>query len=260
MSVSAGTRLGAYEILSLLGSGGMGEVYRAHDGQIKKRDIALKVLQTNDEDHKRRLEREAHTIAALNHPNIVTIHSVEDVGGTPFLDDGAGRGRAAELALIPPGGMPLEETLQNLAIQIAEALAAAHKKGIIHRDLKPENLFITRSGARQDSRLWSGKANVPEGALRPGIDNEASTIRGKTKPGVIMGTVGYMSPEQVRGEDADYRSDIFSLSARSSTRCSPASAPFSGSIDACRDAERDPARTSRSRCPERVDAVSRPRA
>src|SRR3972149_6469592 len=125
MPLNPRQRFGAYEILALLGSGGMGEVYRAHDSRLK-RDVALKILQTNDEDHRRRLEREAHTIAALNHPNIVTIHSVEEVGSPPFLTMELVEGQPLN-SVVPPVSEPLERKL-IIAMQIAEALAAAHKQ------------------------------------------------------------------------------------------------------------------------------------
>ena len=143
MALTPGRRLGAYDVVSLLGSGGMGEVYRAHDSRLK-RDVALKVLQLDNEDARFRFEREARALAALNHPNIVTIHSVEEVDGIPFLTMELVEGEPLS-ARITPGGLPLDEVLE-LAVPIAEALSAAHRKGIIHRDLKPGNIMTTADG------------------------------------------------------------------------------------------------------------------
>ena len=199
MPLNPGQRFGAYEILALLGSGGMGEVYRAHDSRLK-RDVALKILQTNDEDHRRRLEREAHTIAALNHPNIVTIHSVEEVGSTPFLTMELVEGQPLN-ALIPPGGMPLE-MLRNLAMPIAEALAAAHKQGVIHRDLKPANIMV-----RPDGRVKVLDFGIAK--TLPAADQALATVE-QTGP-VPIGTLAYMSPEQAAGRSLDERTDIFSF-------------------------------------------------
>ena len=138
-----GHRLGSYEVIALLGVGGMGQVYRARDPRLQ-RDVALKVLQTDDAEHRSRFAREARAIAALNHPNIVTIHSVEEVDGVPFLTMELVEGTPLN-RMIPPGGLELNELLA-IAIPISEALAAAHARGIVHRDLKPPNVMVCPDG------------------------------------------------------------------------------------------------------------------
>ena len=143
MYLLPGQRLGSYEVIALLGVGGMGQVYRARDPRLE-RDIALKVLQTDDAEHRNRFAREARAIAALNHPNIVTIHSVEEVDGVPFLTMELVEGTPLN-RLIPPGGFELRELL-SIAVPIAEALAAAHARGIVHRDLKPPNVMVGPDG------------------------------------------------------------------------------------------------------------------
>ncbi len=199
MTLTPGRRLGAYDVVSLLGSGGMGEVYRAHDSRLK-RDVALKVLQLDNPDSRVRFEREARAIAALNHPNIVTIHSVEEVDGIPFLTMELVDGESLS-AQIPPGGMPLGRVL-DVAIPIAEALCAAHRKGIIHRDLKPGNIMTTAEGHVKILDFGLAKAL----SARPTDE----TI-GQTQPGITLGTIAYLSPEQARGETLDQRSDLFSF-------------------------------------------------
>ena len=200
MTLTPGRRLGAYDVLSLLGSGGMGKVYRAHDSRLK-RDIALKVLQLDSPDARVRFEREARAVAALNHPNIVTIHSVEEVDGIPFLTMELVEGEPLS-AHISSGGMPLGRVL-DLAIPIAEALAAAHRKGIIHRDLKPGNIMTTAEGHVKilDFGLAKALSALPSDVLT--ID--------QTQPGITLGTIAYLSPEQARGEMLDQRSDLFSF-------------------------------------------------
>jgi TolB-like protein/Tfp pilus assembly protein PilF len=200
MTLTPGRRLGAYEVLSLLGSGGMGEVYRAHDSRLK-RDVALKVLQLDSPDARVRFEREARAIAALNHPNIVTIYSVEEVEGIPFLTMEVVDG-APLSAQIPPGGMPLGLVL-DLAIAIAEALSVAHRKGIIHRDLKPGNIMTTADGHVKILDFGLAKALSAS-------PSDVETMH-QTQAGVTLGTIAYLSPEQARGEVIDQRSDLFSL-------------------------------------------------
>src|SRR4051794_4513580 len=199
MALTPGRRLGAYDVVSLLGSGGMGEVYRAHDSRLK-RDVALKVLQLDNEDARPRFEREARALAALNHPNIVTIHSVEEVDGIPFLTMELVDGEPLS-ARITPAGLPLDELLE-LAIPIAEALSAAHRKGIIHRDLKPGNIMTTSEG--QVKILDFGLAKALS------LSADAATVD-QTMAGITLGTIAYMSPEQARGETLDPRSDLFSF-------------------------------------------------
>src|SRR5579872_3166458 len=207
MPLTPGTRLGPYEIVGPLGAGGMGEVYRARDTRLG-RDVALKVLPPEtaaDLDRLKRFQREARTVAALNHPHIVTIHSVEEVNGTHFITmelvEGVVLGR-----LIPPDGLPLDKFLE-LAIPLADAVAAAHEKGIVHRDLKPGNVMVDKRGMVKV--LDFGLAKISD----PGDDVQSSKLDtlSQTQPGMVMGTVPYMSPEQLQGQHIDQRSDIFSL-------------------------------------------------
>jgi len=204
MALTPGTRLGAYEITAQIGVGGMGEVYRATDTKLG-RDVALKVLPTDvasDPDRLARFQREARTVAALNHPSIVTIFSVEEADGVPFLTmelvEGHPLGR-----LIPEGGMPVDRIL-GIGAALADALAAAHEKGVVHRDLKPANVMVTASGGVKVLDFGLAKG----GDRRPGSD---LTTELQTREGVVMGTVPYMSPEQVAGRRVDHRTDVFSL-------------------------------------------------
>ena len=201
MLIPPGTRFGVYDVRSLLGAGGLGEVYLAHDRKLG-RDVALKVLRTGSADHRKRLEREARAVAALNHPNIVTIHAVDEADGVPYLVMELVDGYPLH-KLIPTTGMPLRELLE-LAIPVTEALAAAHRKGIIHRDLKPANIMVTRD--RRVKLLDFGLAK----AIGTNPVVLAETLE-QTGVGVMVGTLAYMSPEQARGEVIDGRSDIFSL-------------------------------------------------
>ena len=210
MTLQAGTRLGAYEILSRLGAGGMGEVYRARDAKLD-RDVAVKVLPdsvANDPDALSRFEREAKAVAALSHQNILSIFDFgrhQDVAYvvTELLDGETLRGR------LDAG--PVSQTQSvDFGLQIAKGLSAAHDRGIVHRDLKPENVFVTKDG--HVKILDFGLAKRVE-AAKAGEVTEAPTVDGQTEPGKVMGTVGYMSPEQARGLPVDHRSDIFSLGA-----------------------------------------------
>jgi serine/threonine protein kinase len=208
MPLAKGTRLGPYEILSSLGSGGMGEVYRARDPKLN-RDVAIKVLVESvarDADHVARFQREAQSIAALNHPNIVTIHSVEEAGGILFLTMELVEGKALS-ELIDPRGLPLARFLQ-IAIPLADAVSAAHQKGITHRDLKPANVMVMDGG--RVKVLDFGLAKLVEPSL-PAGGVTALPTRVQTGEGHIVGTVAYMSPEQAEGKSVDQRSDIFSL-------------------------------------------------
>src|SRR5215469_4685550 len=209
MALTSGTKLGPYEIVSPVGAGGMGEVYRARDVRLG-RDVAIKVLPealANDADRLRRFEQEARTIAALNHPNILGIHDIGTHDGAPFLVSEFLEGQTLRAELIS-AHLPVRRAIEY-ALGIAEGLAAAHEKGIVHRDLKPENVFVTRDG--RIKVLDFGLAKL----IRPGENHEtAVTVTSQsTLPGMVMGTVGYMSPEQVRGEPTDPRSDIFSFGA-----------------------------------------------
>ena len=203
MALSPGTKLGPYEILALLGAGGMGEVYRGRDTRLN-RDVAIKVLPealANDADRLRRFEQEARTIAALNHPNILGIHDIGAHDGAPFLVSEFLEGQTLRNKL-ESGPLPLRRAIEY-GLGIAQGLAAAHEKGIVHRDLKPENVFVTRDGRVKVLDFGLAKLVRPE-------ENHETAV---TLPGMVMGTVGYMSPEQVRGEPSDARSDIFSFGA-----------------------------------------------
>jgi len=209
MALRSGTKLGPYEIQSPLGAGGMGEVYRARDTRLE-RDVAIKVLPealADDADRLRRFEQEARTIAALNHPNILGIHDIGTHDGAPFLVSEFLEGQTLREKL-ESEPLPVRRAIEY-ALGIAQGLAAAHEKGIVHRDLKPENVFVTRDG--RVKVLDFGLAKL----VRPEESHEAvvTLTSPATLPGMVMGTVGYMSPEQVRGEPCDARADIFSFGA-----------------------------------------------
>ena len=194
MSLSAGMKLGPYEIVSSLGSGGMGEVYKARDTRLG-RLVALKVLPAgfaSDPDRKYRFEQEARAVAALNHPNIVSVY---DVGADYFVSE------LVDGDSLRAGELPLRKSI-DIAVQIADGLAAAHAAGITHRDLKPDNVLLTRDG--RVKLLDFGLAKMD-----PGLGREMTETL--TDPGTIVGTVGYMSPEQVSGQTIDHRGDIFSF-------------------------------------------------
>ena len=206
MSLAAGTRLGPYEIQSLIGEGGMGQVYRARDTRLD-RDVALKVLHADVAANPARLERfqrEAKTVASLNHPNIVTLYSVEEDAGVRFLTMELIEGQGLDQVLTA-GGVPLSRVFDS-GIAIADALAAAHDKGIVHRDLKPGNVMLTSDG--RVKVLDFGLAKVAEKAA---WDQTVTQLPPITTEGAVIGTVPYMSPEQLRGQHVDHRSDIFSL-------------------------------------------------
>jgi serine/threonine protein kinase/Tol biopolymer transport system component len=209
MALSSGTKLGPYEIQSPLGAGGMGEVYRARDTRLG-RDVAIKVLLgtlDKDADRLRRFEQEARTIAALNHPNILGIHDIGAHDGAPFLVSEFLEGQTLREKL-KSGPLPVRLAIEY-ALGIAQGLAAAHEKGIVHRDLKPENVFVTRDGRVKVLDFGLAKLVKPEESH----ETVVTLASPETLPGVVMGTVGYMSPEQVRGEPSDARSDIFGLGA-----------------------------------------------
>jgi len=209
MALTSGTKLGPYEILAPLGAGGMGEVYRARDTRLN-RDVAIKVLPealANDADRLRRFEQEARTIAALNHPNILGIHDIGTHDGAPFLVSEFLEGQTLRDKLVS-GPMPVRRAIEY-ALGIAQGLAAAHEKGIVHRDLKPENVFVTRDGRIKVLDFGLAKLVRPEESHETAVTLSSPP----TLPGMVMGTVGYMSPEQVRGEPIDPRSDIFSFGA-----------------------------------------------
>ena len=202
MPLSAGTRLGPYEILAALGAGGMGEVYRARDTRLK-REVAVKVLPqefATDPARRRRFEFEARTVATLNHPNIIAIYDMGMEDSTPYI--------VTELIDGEPlraGVLTLRKKL-DCAVQFANGLAVAHDAGVVHRDLKPENILLTRDGHIKILDFGLARMSASRTAAAT-----AETMTIHTEPGVVMGTVGYMSPEQVRGKEADHRSDIFSF-------------------------------------------------
>src|SRR5713226_4571208 len=210
MPLAAGSRLDSYEIIALLGAGGMGEVYRARDLTLK-REVAIKVLPAywaREPDRLRRFELEAQSTAALNHPNIVSIFYVGEHEGAPYIVTELLQGETLRDRL-RRGLMRLQEVL-NFGEEIARGLAAAHGTGIIHRDLKPENLFLTKDGRAKILDFGLAKLTQAQGA---NANDATVTYREATNPGQVLGTVGYMSPEQVRGEPTDARSDIFAVGA-----------------------------------------------
>ena len=219
LAIAAGTRLGPYEVLSALGAGGMGEVYRARDTRLA-RDVAIKVLPEEffeDEERRIRFEREAHTLASLNHPGIASIYSFEEIPGSSpsssrhilVMELVEGEGLDQKIA---SGPLPLEDALP-FAKQIAEALEAAHEKGIVHRDLKPANVKVTPEG--RVKLLDFGLAKIFEGDGTPGSSlsmTHSPTLTGRaTAAGVILGTAAYMSPEQARGKPVDKRTDVWAF-------------------------------------------------
>jgi eukaryotic-like serine/threonine-protein kinase len=210
MALSSGMKLGPYEIQSLLGAGGMGEVYRARDARLD-RIVAIKVLPASfsaDTDRMQRFAQEARAAAALNHPNILSIFDIGDEQGSPYVVSELLEGETLRERL-RSGAISCRKAI-DYGLQVARGLAAAHEKGIVHRDLKPENLFITSDGRMKILDFGLAKLTRPE-TESGGAD--APTLHAVTEPGLIMGTAGYMSPEQVRGQAADPRSDIFSFGA-----------------------------------------------
>jgi TolB-like protein/Flp pilus assembly protein TadD len=211
MPLAPSTRLGPYEIVSLIGAGGMGEVYRARDTRLQ-RDLAVKVLPPEmaaDAERLRRFEQEALALAAIEHPNIVTVYSVEEIGGVRFIAMELVRGRPLS-EVIPGGGLPAEKLL-GLAVQMADALAAAHRQGVTHRDLKPANIMVGEDGRLKIldfglAKLRRGEAGSDAGQPQPLCHSETLTQERQ-----ILGTVPYMSPEQIEGRPLDPRSDLFSL-------------------------------------------------
>ena len=209
MPLSPGARLGQYHIVALLGAGGMGEVYRARDSRLG-RDVAVKVLPpdlVSNPDLVARFDREARAVAGLNHPNIVTLHSVEDENGIRFLTMELVDGETLS-AIMAPGGLPVVR-LFELAIPLADALVAAHEKGVVHRDLKPSNVMVTRDGRVKVLDFGLAKPLLTE--WEPGQTRCATVATPLSSPGLTVGTLEYMAPEQIRGEKADARSDVFSL-------------------------------------------------
>jgi serine/threonine protein kinase len=206
MAISAGTKLGPYEIVASIGAGGMGEVYRARDTRLG-RDVALKVLPSSaaDADRLRRFEQEARATAALNHPNLLAVFDVGADLGVNYMVSELLEGETLRDRL-RTGPLPGRKAAEYGA-QIARGLAAAHDKGIVHRDLKPENLFVTRDGRVKILDFGIAKLAGPDAEGQ----TIAATVEAGTTPGTLLGTIGYMSPEQVRGLAIDHRTDIFSL-------------------------------------------------
>src|SRR5450755_4716398 len=212
MTLTAGTKLGPYEILAPLGAGGMGEVWKARDARLG-REVAIKVLPEDffdDKDKVARFEREAKLLAALNHPNIAAIYSFEEIEGRHILVMELVEGEDLGQRLAS-GPLSLEESL-SVARQIAEALEAAHEKGIIHRDLKPGNVKVTPDG--RVKLLDFGLAKIyeedPTGSSPSATRSPTMTGRA-TAAGVILGTAAYMSPEQARGKSVDKRTDVWAF-------------------------------------------------
>ena len=214
MTLAAGTKLGPYEILGQIGAGGMGEVYKARDPRLN-REVAVKVLPEEffeGEERRQRFEREAKLLAALNHPGIAAIYSFEEISGSSsssvsrhilvmeLVDGETLRER------ITAGALPVRKAV-DLGVQIARGLAAAHESGIVHRDLKPENVVLTKDGRAKILDFGLAKQR----ALTAGEDTKSPTLAKATDAGTLLGTVGYMAPEQVRGLPADARSDIFAF-------------------------------------------------
>jgi eukaryotic-like serine/threonine-protein kinase len=209
MGLQAGTKLGNYEIVGPLGAGGMGEVYRARDNSLQ-REVAVKILPASfskDADRLRRFMQEAQATAALNHPNILSVYQIGQENGAAYIVSELLEGQSLR-EVLRGGALPVRKAVEYGA-QIARGLAAAHVKGIVHRDLKPENIFLTRDGRVKILDFGLAKLVQPE---RENVI-EGETVALQTEAGMVMGTSGYMSPEQARGESVDQRSDIFSFGA-----------------------------------------------
>jgi Tol biopolymer transport system component len=205
--LGSGTKLGPYEIVAPIGAGGMGEVYRARDSRLN-RDVAIKVLPSafsKDQERLHRFEHEAHAAAALNHPNVLSVYDVGTENGAPYIVSELLEGETLRNRL-QAGPLPVRKAVDYTA-QIARGLAAAHSKGILHRDLKPENVFLTRDGQVKILDFGLAKLTDPHES-----GNDATRSLGSTA-GMVVGTVGYISPEQARGKPADTRSDLFALGA-----------------------------------------------
>ncbi len=209
MTLSAGTRLGPYEILAPIGAGGMGEVYRARDPRLG-REVAVKVLPASfsqDADRLKRFEQEARAAGVLNHPGITAVYDIGTAADqSPYIVTELLEGETLRSRL-GTGAVPARKAI-DYAVQIAKGLAAAHEKGIVHRDLKPENLFLTKDGRVKILDFGLAKLKVEGGESG---QTDMNTVSGGTQPGVVLGTMGYMSPEQVRGKPADRRSDLFAF-------------------------------------------------
>jgi serine/threonine protein kinase len=213
MALPHGTKFGPYEIQSLLGAGGMGEVYRARDTRLQ-RTVAIKILPahlSSDTDLHARFEQEAKSISGLQHPNICVVHDVGSQDGVDFMVMEYFAGKTLD-KLIPPGGMSADQAIKY-AVQVADALSRAHAAGIIHRDLKPANIMADESGLVKVLDFGLAKLAAPASAMSGSgsSDNEATMATMATTPGMIVGTAAYMSPEQAEGKPIDPRSDVFSF-------------------------------------------------
>src|SRR6476661_4846525 len=212
MTLATGTKLGPYEIVAPIGAGGMGEVYRAKDPRLG-RDVAIKVLPASfstDDDRLRRFEQEAKAAGLLNHPNITAVYDIGSHDGAPYVVTELLEGETLRAALA--GGSLSPRRAIDYALQMAHGLAAAHEKGIVHRDLKPENLFVTKDGRVKILDFGLAKLTQADSS-GPQTNLPTAPVNAGTEPGMVLGTLGYMSPEQVRGRTADARSDIFSFGA-----------------------------------------------
>src|SRR5215510_10204821 len=209
MTLSAGSRLGSYEIVAPLGAGGMGEVYRARDTRLG-REVAIKVLPeatATDPDRRQRFEQEARSASALNHPNILTIYDIGSTNGTVFIAMELVDGKTLRELVASGEPLPTRKFL-DVATQTADGLAKAHSAGIVHRDLKPENLMVSKDGFVKILDFGLAKLVEPstqDASVLP------TAVAAPTEPGTVMGTAGYMSPEQASGHPVDYRSDQFTL-------------------------------------------------
>src|SRR6266542_6881816 len=210
MTLASGSRLGPYEIQSPLGAGGMGEVWKARDTRLG-REVAIKVLPAevaSDPSRLKRFEKEARSASALNHPNIVTIYDIGSHDSDAFIAMELVEGKTLR-ELLFAGALPIKRVLA-IAAQVADGLARAHEAGIVHRDLKPENVMVTKDGLAKI--LDFGLAKLTRSESESGNETNLPT-QTATTPGVVMGTVGYMSPEQAAGHSVDFRSDQFSFGA-----------------------------------------------
>lgn len=210
MPLDLNTKLGPYEVIAPVGAGGMGEVYRARDARLN-REVAIKMLPdavVRDPERLRRFETEARTAGMLNHPNLLSVFDIGEFNGAPYIVTELLQGETLRDKL-RQGPLPLRAAI-DYGIQIAHGLAAAHEQGVVHRDLKPENIFICRDDRVKILDFGLAKLVHGESALSGAT---AATMPAKTEPGVVLGTLGYMSPEQVRGQEADSRSDVFAFGA-----------------------------------------------
>src|ERR1700683_2211584 len=211
MTLTPTTKLGPYEIQSLLGAGGMGEVYRARDPRLG-REVAIKILTSGsapDSERLRRFEQEARATAALNHPNILAVFDLGTQDNPPYIVSELRQGESLRSRLTS-GPLPVRKTI-DYALQIARGLAAAHDHGIFHRDLKPENIYITRDGHVKILDFGLAKLTMPEPGAS-GLSAQA-TLDSVTARGGLLGTLGYMSPEQCRGATIDARSHLLRFGA-----------------------------------------------